>query len=128
MKVYSRLLHVTGGGTFIRLVEEGHDVSVAYQTSGSIAVSDEEALRFAEFAHSFGLARSNGASVPVLEEAREKIRTSLQAKRPGEVHFYALLHHLGHYLPLTLHLAKRKRSGLCFRALDKERALVVDRV
>ena len=36
------------GGTFDRLVEQGHDVHIAYQTSGNIAVSDEEALKFAE--------------------------------------------------------------------------------
>src|SRR5210317_813589 len=36
------------GGTFDRLIEQGHEVHVAYQTSGNIAVSDEEALKFAE--------------------------------------------------------------------------------
>ena len=39
---------ISMGGTFDRLVEQGHDVHVAYQTSGNIAVSDEEALKFAE--------------------------------------------------------------------------------
>lgn len=37
------------GGTFIRLQKQGHEVHVAYQTSGNIAVSDSEALRFANF-------------------------------------------------------------------------------
>ncbi|WP_430410436.1 glucosamine-6-phosphate deaminase [Kordia sp.] len=41
---------ISMGGTFDRLVEQGHDVHVAYQTSGNIAVSDEEALKFAEIA------------------------------------------------------------------------------
>jgi glucosamine-6-phosphate deaminase len=36
------------GGTFDRLVEQGHEVHVAYQTSGNIAVSDKEAIKFAE--------------------------------------------------------------------------------
>jgi len=36
------------GGTFDRLVEQGHEVHIAYQTSGNIAVSDQEALKFAE--------------------------------------------------------------------------------
>jgi glucosamine-6-phosphate deaminase len=40
------------GGTFDRLVEQGHDVHVAYQTSGNIAVSDDEALKFAEITQS----------------------------------------------------------------------------
>ncbi len=41
---------ISMGGTFDRLVEQGHEVHVAYQTSGNIAVSDEEALRYAEVA------------------------------------------------------------------------------
>lgn len=40
---------ISMGGTFQRLVDQGHDVHVAYQTSGNIAVSDEEAHRFLEF-------------------------------------------------------------------------------
>jgi glucosamine-6-phosphate deaminase len=34
------------GGTFQRLVNQGHDVHVAYQTSGNIAVGDEEVIRY----------------------------------------------------------------------------------
>jgi len=41
---------ISMGGTLDRLVEQGHEVHVAYQTSGNIAVSDEEALRYAEVA------------------------------------------------------------------------------
>ncbi len=40
---------ISMGGTFKRLQEQGHEVHVAYQTSGNIAVADEEALRFASF-------------------------------------------------------------------------------
>ena len=43
---------ISMGGTFDRLLEQGHDVHVAYQTSGNIAVSDEEALKFAEITQS----------------------------------------------------------------------------
>ena len=39
---------ISMGGTFDRLVEQGHEVHIAYQTSGNIAVSDQEALKFAE--------------------------------------------------------------------------------
>ena len=55
---------ISMGGTFIRLVQQGHDVHVAYQTSGNVAVADDVALqhvdtvrelgfgdRFAEVAH-----------------------------------------------------------------------------
>ncbi|MCD9564150.1 glucosamine-6-phosphate deaminase [Tenacibaculum maritimum] len=41
---------ISMGGTFDRLVSQGHEVHIAYQTSGNIAVSDEEALKFAEIA------------------------------------------------------------------------------
>lgn len=41
---------ISMGGTFDRLVEQGHDVHIAYQTSGNIAVSNQEALKFAEIA------------------------------------------------------------------------------
>ena len=41
------------GGTFIRLHEQGHDVHVAYQTSGNIAVSDEFVMRQIDFAVEF---------------------------------------------------------------------------
>ena len=42
---------ISMGGTFDRLVQQGHDVHIAYQTSGNIAVSNEEALKFAEIAN-----------------------------------------------------------------------------
>jgi len=39
---------ISMGGTIDRLVEQGHEVHIAYQTSGNIAVSNREALKFAE--------------------------------------------------------------------------------
>jgi glucosamine-6-phosphate deaminase len=44
---------ISMGGTFQRLHDQGHDVHVAYQTTGNIAVADDEALRFAEFVVDF---------------------------------------------------------------------------
>lgn len=44
---------ISMGGTFMRLCEQGHDVHVAYQTSGNIAVFDDAALRHADFAAEF---------------------------------------------------------------------------
>ena len=44
---------ISMGGTFQRLHDQGHEVHVAYQTSGNIAVADDEALRFAEFVVDF---------------------------------------------------------------------------
>ncbi|NLK48562.1 MAG: glucosamine-6-phosphate deaminase [Bacteroidales bacterium] len=37
---------ISMGGTFQRLVDQGHIVHIAYQTSGNIAVGDEEAIRY----------------------------------------------------------------------------------
>ncbi|MAU63265.1 MAG: glucosamine-6-phosphate deaminase [Flavobacteriaceae bacterium] len=39
---------ISMGGTFDRLVSQGHDVHVAYQTSGNIAVNNSEVLKFLE--------------------------------------------------------------------------------
>jgi glucosamine-6-phosphate deaminase len=44
---------ISMGGTFQRLVDQGHEVHVAYQVSGNIAVADDEALRFIEFVVDF---------------------------------------------------------------------------
>lgn len=45
---------ISMGGTFMRLQKHGHDVHVAYQTSGNIAVTDEFVTRFIDFAVGFG--------------------------------------------------------------------------
>ena len=42
------------GGTFQRLVDQGHEAHVAYQTSGNIAVHDYDALRSDEFMLEYG--------------------------------------------------------------------------
>ena len=44
---------ISMGGTLITLVEQGHDVHVAYMTSGNIAVFDHDALRHVEFVSEF---------------------------------------------------------------------------
>jgi glucosamine-6-phosphate deaminase len=44
---------ISMGGTFMRLQHQGHEVNVAYQTSGNIAVTDEFVTRFLDFAVGF---------------------------------------------------------------------------
>ncbi|MBF4472351.1 glucosamine-6-phosphate deaminase [Flavobacterium sp. HJJ] len=44
---------ISMGGTFAKLIKQGHDVHVVYQTSGNIAVTDDEALKFAEVCSDF---------------------------------------------------------------------------
>ncbi len=46
---------ISMGGTFIRLVQQGHDVHVAYQTSGNVAVADDVALQNIDTSRELGL-------------------------------------------------------------------------
>ncbi len=45
---------ISMGGTFIRLVEQGHDVHVAYETSGNLAVHDDVVLQNIDTARELG--------------------------------------------------------------------------
>ncbi|MGQ7944649.1 glucosamine-6-phosphate deaminase [Flavobacterium sp. WC2509] len=58
---------ISMGGTFKRLHEQGHEVHIGYQTSGNIAVADDEALRFANFVcdynEKFRIANSEADSI-----------------------------------------------------------------
>ena len=45
---------ISMGGTFIRLVEQGHDVHVAYETSGNVAVHDDVVLQHMDAARELG--------------------------------------------------------------------------
>jgi glucosamine-6-phosphate deaminase len=74
---------ISMGGTFIRLVDQGHEVHVAYQTSGNIAVFDDDAIRFADFVRDFndqfGLNKADG------EKFYKKVVQSLNKKGPGQI-------------------------------------------
>jgi glucosamine-6-phosphate deaminase len=74
---------ISMGGTFIRLVDQGHDVHVAYQTSGNTAVWDTDVLRYVEFAIDFN--KSIGQETTVLERIYENMRTFLISKKPNEI-------------------------------------------
>jgi glucosamine-6-phosphate deaminase len=67
---------ISMGGTFQRLHDQGHDVHVAYQTSGNIAVTDEFVTRFMDFAVGFedmsGI--DSKKSREILEQARQYLR------------------------------------------------------
>lgn len=68
---------ISMGGTFMRLHDQGHEVHVAYQTSGNIAVTDEFVTRFIDFAvgfeDMFGI--DNHKSQEILSAARKYIAT-----------------------------------------------------
>lgn len=70
---------ISMGGTLLRLVDQGHQVHVAYQTSGNIAVFDDEVIRFLDFAKD--IQENNTA----LEKQFQEVKTFLSHKSPGEV-------------------------------------------
>ena len=59
---------VSMGGTFDRLVAQGHEVHIAYQVKGNIAVSDHDALKFIEVSKDLF---KNESKVPVSELIKE---------------------------------------------------------
>jgi len=74
---------ISMGGTFIRLVDQGHDVHVAYQTSGNTAVWDDDVLRFVEFAIDFN--ESIGEDNTRLKQIYEEMRAFIPTKKPNQV-------------------------------------------
>jgi len=77
---------ISMGGTLIRLVEQGHEVHVAYQTSGNIAVFDADAIRFADFAVEYNrLFKVAGGAAEQAFKIERHIEEFLQNKKPGQV-------------------------------------------
>lgn len=68
---------ISMGGTFQRLHDQGHDVHVAYQTSGNIAVTDEFVTRFMDFAVGFQemFKIDNKQSKAILDKARQYLKS-----------------------------------------------------
>ncbi len=64
---------ISMGGTFNRLIEQGHDVHVAYQTSGNVAVYDDVVLQNIDTAKEMGFG-----------DAFEEIREIIANKKVGE--------------------------------------------
>lgn len=73
---------ISMGGTFIRLVDQGHEVHVAYQTSGNIAVFDDDAVRFADFVRDYN--EAFGLSVDQGKKFYEKVLRDIKNKKPGD--------------------------------------------
>ena len=64
---------ISMGGTFNRLIEQGHDVHVAYQTSGNVAVYDDVVLQNIDTAKEMGFG-----------DAFDEIREIIANKKVGE--------------------------------------------
>ena len=75
---------ISMGGTFLRLVEQGHDVHVAYQTSGNLAVHDHDALRHMEFFKEFSDREDIGLASESLDKMHKKIARFLKNKKPNQ--------------------------------------------
>ncbi|MDQ7012998.1 MAG: glucosamine-6-phosphate deaminase [Planctomycetota bacterium] len=76
---------ISMGGTFIRLCDQGHEVHVAYQTSGNIAVFDAAAERHVDFFQELCSALGIGDGAERAASVARDIQTFLQTKAPGEV-------------------------------------------
>ena len=74
---------ISMGGTLIRLVDHGHDVHVAYQTSGNIAVFDDDVIRFADFVTDY--AEAFEMKDQKAQTLFAEITHYLKNKEPGEV-------------------------------------------
>ncbi|MGV2336057.1 MAG UNVERIFIED_CONTAM: PIG-L family deacetylase [Planctomycetaceae bacterium] len=74
---------ISMGGTLIRLADQGHDVHIAYQTSGNIAVFDDDTLRFTEFVSDYCAAF--GLMSDSIRELEDHVEEFLRRKQPGQV-------------------------------------------
>lgn len=71
---------ISMGGTFIRLVEQGHDVHVAYETSGNVAVHDDVVVQHMDTARELGFG-----------DRVEEVQKIIASKKKGEPEPRALL-------------------------------------
>ncbi|MEL7378132.1 MAG: PIG-L family deacetylase, partial [Bacteroidota bacterium] len=73
---------ISMGGTLLRLVDQGHEVHVAYQTSGNIAVFDDEVLRFLNFTEE---AIEDPEVIQKLQQIHQDIRKEIADKKTGDI-------------------------------------------
>jgi glucosamine-6-phosphate deaminase len=73
---------ISMGGTLIRLVEDGHEVHVAYMTSGNIAVFDHDARQVADLVTEFN--RQFGIDATRSGELEKRVIEALASKGPGD--------------------------------------------
>lgn len=74
---------ISMGGTLCRLVEQNHDVHIAYETSGNIAVNDEEVMRFLMFLN--GFKEMFDKNNTILSEKYKEISSFIKNKKEGEM-------------------------------------------
>lgn len=74
---------ISMGGTFQRLVNQKHDVHVAYQTSGNIAVGDEEVIRYASLMENVRAKYSPEDSI-LKDELAKVLNFLMKEKKAGD--------------------------------------------
>lgn len=104
---------ISMGGTFDRLIEQGHEVHVVYQTSGNIAVSDMDARKYAEISKRISPSEESQAIIASIKAKKESNFDSPEVRqlkgniRRGES--YAAIRYLGledskvHFLDLPFY-------------------------
>ena len=75
---------ISMGGTLLRLVQQGHEVHVAYETSGNIAVGDEEVVRFMHFINGFNQLFENSED-KVISDKYAEIKQFFSTKKEGDM-------------------------------------------
>lgn len=75
---------ISMGGTIRRLVQQGHDVHIAYETSGNIAVGDEEVTRFMHFVNGFNQLFIDNSD-ETIKKMYADIKTFLANKKAGDI-------------------------------------------
>ena len=81
---------ISMGGTVRRLMQQGHDVHIAYETSGNIAVADEEVRLYMHFINGFNQLFANGSD-EVIKIRYKEIMTYLKQKEAGDLDNKAIL-------------------------------------
>ncbi len=74
---------ISMGGTIRRLMQQKHDVHVAYETSGDIAVGDEEVSRFMHFINGFNTIFANGSD-EVIKQSYQWVKNFIKNKKEGD--------------------------------------------
>ena len=75
---------ISMGGTIRRLMQQGHDVHIAYETSGDIAVGDEEVRRFMHFINGFNTIFANGSD-EVIKHSYQVVKAFIKNKKEGDL-------------------------------------------
>lgn len=75
---------ISMGGTLRRLVQQNHDVHVCYETSGNIAVGDEEVVRFMHFINGFNQLFDQNQNATIRDKYAE-IKQFLRSKKEGDI-------------------------------------------